>query len=90
MSKEETIKKEAQNIERAMGLRDFGDCPICDDMIVVENGLKKCFYCDWNNTWTPERTCTTYNNYWAKGQVKPGYEREPKTVEDFSPLNKKE
>lgn len=80
MEKANLLKKEAQKIEEAMGLRKFGNCPICDDMISSDG---KCVYCDWNDTWSAEKTCEVYNNYWSKGQVKEGYEREPKKVEDF-------
>lgn len=82
--KADYLKSAAQESERAMGLRKFGNCPICDDMIYDKDGVKSCVYCDWNNTWTPEKTAETYNNYWKKGNVKEGYEREPKTAKDFT------
>jgi len=79
----EYLKEQAQQSERNMGLRKFGNCPICDDMIFDKDGIKKCVYCSWNDTWTPEKTAEVYNNYWKKGMVKKGYEREPKTSDDF-------
>ena len=86
----ENLKKQAQEVERSMGLRNFGDCPICDDRIEDRDGLKSCCYCDWNEVWTPEETAERYNSYWAKGRVKAGYEREPKKPEDFTTPTKGE
>ena len=77
------LKEQAQQSEKNMGLREFGNCPICDDMIYDDDGIKKCVYCGWNTTWTPEKTAEVYNEYWGKGRVKKGYEREPKTPDDF-------
>lgn len=79
-TKAETLKQKAQEIERATGVRVFGDCPICGDYITKEG---KCIYCEYDISWTAEEICEAYNNHWAKGNVKPGYEREPKTPEDF-------
>ena len=74
------LKEQAQEIERKMGLRKFGDCPVCDDRI-APNG--KCVYCEWNNTLTPKQTCEMYNIYWKKGNIGKGYERPAKKPEDF-------
>ena len=83
----ENLKSNAQQIERDLGLRKFGDCPICDDMI---NDDGTCFYCDWNDKMTAEAMSEMYNEYWKKGRVKPGYERELKTPEDFKVATPKE
>ena len=74
------LKKQAQEIERAMGVRKFGDCPICDDYITEEG---KCVYCEYDRSWSAEKICEVYNKHWAKGNVRPGYERKAKTPEDF-------
>ena len=82
------IQSSARKIEEIMGLRSLGSCPICDDFLVdAGNGVKKCYYCDWNSKWTPERTCKRYNSYWA--EAKEGYRRSPKKVEDFMNKSKK-
>ncbi len=81
----EELKAKAQEIERNMGLRKFGDCPVCDDMINKNGG---CVYCDWNDKLSPEETCKMFNNHWKAGRVKPGYERPAKKPEDFMVINK--
>lgn len=83
MNKEqaEELKKQAQETERAMGLRKFGDCPVCDDHI-LEDG--SCCYCDWNDKLTPEETCKKYNAYWVEGRADDDkWKRSPKTPQDF-------
>ena len=64
-----------------MKTREFIKCPVCNDYITSRG---KCVYCDWDKDWTAEKTCKTFNNYWKKGSVKPGYEKEPKTPDFFA------
>ena len=80
----EYLKTKAQDIERSTGLREFGDCPVCDDMIFEDKtGTKKCVYCDWNSKLSAVETCEMFNRYWKVRNVKSGYERFPKKPEDF-------
>lgn len=81
LKEQKELQKQARELEVAMGLREFGDCPICDDHIISEGEIKKCFYCDWNNTWSPEKTCETYNKYWDN--AKKGFRRPHKEAKDF-------
>lgn len=80
VEEDKKLQSEAQAIEQKIGLRKFGSCPICDDHLVSDGS---CCYCDFKPDWTPEYTAEVYNGYWARGHVKEGYERPPKTADDF-------